>query len=106
MTYRSKKSIPSPARTAAVLAVSPLPADRLRLREILSPRNWELHEAPNCSEAVAFLRGQRCSCAAVRARSRRRQLGRPFRRHGKTAGATEADCALAPGPRVPLGRKC
>jgi|SRR5581483_7556788 DNA-binding response OmpR family regulator len=58
MTYGSKKSIPSPARTAAVLAVSPLPADRLRLREILSPRNWELHEASDCSEALAFLRDQ------------------------------------------------
>src|ERR1043166_8590294 len=58
MTYGSKKSIPSPARTAAVLAVSPLPADRLRLREILSLRNWELHEASDCSEALAFLRGQ------------------------------------------------
>lgn len=58
MTERSETSIPSPARTAAVLAVSPLPADRLRLREILSPRNWELHEAADCREALAFLRGQ------------------------------------------------
>jgi len=58
MTDRSEKSIPSPARTAAVLAVSPLPADRLRLREILSQRNWKLHEASDCREALALLRGQ------------------------------------------------
>ena len=58
MTYGSKKSIPSPASTAAAFGVSPLPADRLRLREILSRRNWELHEASDRSEALAFLRGQ------------------------------------------------
>ena len=58
MTDRSEISIPSPASTVAVVAVSPLPADRLRLREILSPRNWRLHEASNCREALALLRGQ------------------------------------------------
>jgi DNA-binding NtrC family response regulator len=58
MADRSEKSIPSPERTAAVLAVSPLPADRLRLREILSQRNWQLHEASDCREALALLRGQ------------------------------------------------
>jgi len=58
MTEQSGTSIPSPVRTAVVLAVSPLPCDRLRLREILSPRNWELHEASDCGEALAFLRGQ------------------------------------------------
>jgi DNA-binding NtrC family response regulator len=54
----SEKSRPSPTRTAAILAVSPLPADRLRLREILCPRNWKLHEASDCGEALALLRGQ------------------------------------------------
>lgn len=58
MTEQAGTSIPSPATTAVVLAVSPLPADRLRLREILSPRNWELHETSDCGEALAFLRGQ------------------------------------------------
>jgi DNA-binding response OmpR family regulator len=58
MTDRAEKSIPSPARTPAVLAVSPLSADRLRLREILSQRNWELHEASDCRGALALLRGQ------------------------------------------------
>ena len=59
MTDRAEKSIPSPAGTPSVLAVSPLPADRLRLREILSPKNWKLHEASACREALALLRGQR-----------------------------------------------
>ena len=36
MTHRSEKSISSPARTFAVLAVNPLSADGLRLREIPS----------------------------------------------------------------------
>jgi DNA-binding NtrC family response regulator len=58
MTDRAEKSIPSPAGTPAVLAVSPLPADRLRLHEILCPRKWKLHEASACHEALALLRGQ------------------------------------------------
>lgn len=58
MTDRSEKSTPSPERTVAVLAVSPLPADLLRLRDILSPRNWKLHEASDCGEALALLREQ------------------------------------------------
>jgi DNA-binding NtrC family response regulator len=58
MTDRSENSTPSPARTAAVLAVSPWSADLLRLREILSPRNWKLHEGSDCGEALALLRGQ------------------------------------------------
>jgi len=56
MSGRSEKSILSPKRTAAVLAVSPLPADRVRLRAILSQGNWKLHEASNCCEALALLR--------------------------------------------------
>jgi DNA-binding response OmpR family regulator len=58
MSGRSEKSIPSPEGTAAVLAVSPLPADRVRLREILSQGNWKLHEATDCGEALALLRDQ------------------------------------------------
>jgi DNA-binding NtrC family response regulator len=53
------ESIPSPVEAAAVLVVSPLPADRVRLREILSQGNWKLHEASDCSEALASLRDQR-----------------------------------------------
>ena len=56
MNGRPEKSIPSPEGTAAVLAVSPLPADRVRLREILSQGNWQLHEASDCCEALALLR--------------------------------------------------
>ena len=56
MNGRPEKSIPSPEGTAAVLAVSPLPADRVRLREILSQGNWKLHEASDCREALALLR--------------------------------------------------
>ena len=56
MSGRSEKSIPSPERTARALAVSPLPADRVRLREILSQGNWELHEASDCCGALALLR--------------------------------------------------
>ena len=48
-----------PERTAVALAVSPLPADRARLREILSQGNWELHEASDCCGALALLRDQR-----------------------------------------------
>ena len=48
-----------PERTAVALAVSPLPADRARLREILSQGNWELHEASDCCGALALLRNQR-----------------------------------------------
>ena len=58
MSGRSEKPIPSPEGTVAVLAVSPLPADRVRLREILSQRNWKLHEASDCCEALALLRDQ------------------------------------------------
>jgi len=58
MSGRSEKPIPSPERTAAVLAVSPLPADHVRLREILSQGNWKLHEASDCCEALALLRDQ------------------------------------------------
>jgi DNA-binding NtrC family response regulator len=58
MSGRSERSIPSPQGTAAVLAVSPLPADRVRLREILSQGNWELHEASDCCGALALLRDQ------------------------------------------------
>jgi DNA-binding response OmpR family regulator len=41
-----------------VLAVSPLPAVRVRLREILSQGNWTLHEASDCGEALALLRDE------------------------------------------------
>jgi DNA-binding response OmpR family regulator len=58
MSGRPEKSIPSPEGTAAVLAVSPLPADRVRLREILSQENWKLHETSDCCEALALLRVQ------------------------------------------------
>lgn len=57
MSGRSEKSIPSPGG-AAVLAVSPLRTDRVRLREILSQGNWKVNEASDCSEALALLRGQ------------------------------------------------
>jgi DNA-binding response OmpR family regulator len=45
--------------TTVVLAVSPLTADRVRLREIFSQGNWKLHEASDCCEALALLRGLR-----------------------------------------------
>ena len=53
-----KSAAPSPEQTAGVLAVSSSPADRGRLREILSQANWKLHEASDCSEALAMLRDQ------------------------------------------------
>ena len=52
------RSIPSAEGAAAVLAVSPVPADRVRLREILSQGNWKLHEASDCGEALALLRDE------------------------------------------------
>jgi DNA-binding response OmpR family regulator len=58
MSGRPEKSIPSPEGAAAVLAVSPLPAVRVRLREILSQGNWTLHEASDCGEALALLRDE------------------------------------------------
>ena len=45
-----------PERNARALAVSALPANRVRLREILSQGNWELHEASDCCGALALLR--------------------------------------------------
>jgi hypothetical protein len=57
MSGRSEEPIPSLEGTALVLAVSPLTADRVRLREILSQGNWKLHEASDCHEALALLRG-------------------------------------------------
>jgi len=59
MNGRSASFIPTPEGTAEVLAVTPHPADRVRLREILSQGNWKLHEASDCSEALASLRDQR-----------------------------------------------
>ena len=58
MSGRLERSAPSPEKTAGVLAVSSSPADRGRLREILSQANWKLHEASDCSEALAMLRDQ------------------------------------------------
>jgi DNA-binding response OmpR family regulator len=57
MSGRSEEPIPSLEGTALVLAVSPLTADRVRLREILSQANWKLHEASDCREALEVLRG-------------------------------------------------
>jgi DNA-binding response OmpR family regulator len=67
MSGRSEQSIPSPEVTAAVLAVGPLTADRVRLREILSQGNWKLQEASDRCEALALLRDKRvavllCEC--------------------------------------------
>jgi DNA-binding response OmpR family regulator len=36
-----------------------LSADRLRLREILSQKNWKVHEASDCREALALLQDKR-----------------------------------------------
>ena len=58
MNRRSASFIPTPEGTAEVLAVTPHPADRVRLREILSQGNWKLHEAADCCEALALLRDQ------------------------------------------------
>jgi DNA-binding response OmpR family regulator len=54
---RSEKSVPSPDRRTIVLAVSPCAGYRDRLRQILSRKNWELHEAADCCEALALLHG-------------------------------------------------
>ena len=58
MSGRAEEFIPSPEGTAVALAVSPSPADRARLREILSQGNWKLHEASDCCGALALLRDQ------------------------------------------------
>ena len=55
MSGRSVESIPSPERTAVVLAVSPVPSDRIQLREILCQEKWKLQEASNCCEALALM---------------------------------------------------
>jgi hypothetical protein len=57
MTEQSGTSIAPPARTAVVLAVSPLPAVRVRRREILFPKR-ELDEGSGCGAALALPRGQ------------------------------------------------
>jgi hypothetical protein len=43
---------------AAVLVGSPLPADGIRLRKILSRGNWKLHEVSDCREAWALWRDE------------------------------------------------
>jgi len=58
MSGRPEECVSSPERTAAVLAVSPLPAERDRLQKILSQENWQLYEASDCCEALALLRDQ------------------------------------------------
>jgi len=58
MSGRPEECVSSPERTAAVLAVSPLPAARDRLQKILSQENWQLYEASDCCEALALLRDQ------------------------------------------------
>ena len=56
MSRRTEGTIPSPEGTVAVLTVSRLSADLVRLREILAQGNWKLHEASDGREALAFLR--------------------------------------------------
>jgi len=58
MSGRSQESVSSPDGTAAVLAVSPSSAERVRLRKILSRENWRLNEASDCCEALALLRNE------------------------------------------------
>ena len=58
MSGRSEEWVPSPEPTAAVLAVIALPADGLRLQEILSQGSWKLHEASDCCEALALSRDE------------------------------------------------
>ncbi|MGB7762476.1 MAG: hypothetical protein WBL61_21760 [Bryobacteraceae bacterium] len=58
MSGRPEGCVSSPERTAAVLAVSPSPAERVRLRKILSQENWRLYEASDCCEALPLLRDQ------------------------------------------------
>jgi hypothetical protein len=50
MSRRTEGTIPSPEGTAAMLAVSALSADLVRLREILAQGNWKLHETSDCCE--------------------------------------------------------
>ena len=61
MSRRTEGTIPSPEGTARVLAVSPLNADLVRLREILGQGNWTLYEASDCREALALLCDQNVS---------------------------------------------
>ena len=58
MSGRPEECVSSPERTAAVLAVSPSPAERVRLRKILSQENWRLHEASDCCEVLVLSRDQ------------------------------------------------
>jgi hypothetical protein len=56
MSGRAEESVPSPESTAAVNAVSALPADGLRLQEIFSQESSKPHEASECCEALALSR--------------------------------------------------
>ena len=58
MSRRTEGTIPSPEGTARVLAVSPVNADLVRLREILGQGDWTLYEASDCREALALLGNQ------------------------------------------------
>jgi hypothetical protein len=58
MSGRSEEWVPSPEPTAAALEVSALPADGLRIQEILSQGSWKLHEASDCFETLALSRDE------------------------------------------------
>ena len=55
MGAQTTEAIRSPERIGGVLVASPAPADRVRLRAILSQGNWKLREAEDCRGALALL---------------------------------------------------
>jgi hypothetical protein len=103
MSGRPEECVSSPERTAAVLAVSPSPAERVRLRKILSQENWRLHEASDCCEALALSRDESVPvfhCERDHADGNWEDL---LNNHGEPAGSAESYCVLSSCRRVPLG---
>jgi hypothetical protein len=56
MADRAENPTPPPERTATVLGVSPLPADRLLLRGFLPQRSCKLHQSTACHGALTLVR--------------------------------------------------
>ena len=57
MNGREEDFLPSLEKSVTLLAVSSLPADRDRLRQLLSHGNSELHEASDCRQGRDYADG-------------------------------------------------
>lgn len=83
MNAREEEFLPSPERTATILAASYLFADRARLPQILRREHRNPREASECRQAFASMRDHRRADNASRARG---HLARTFAASAWAAG--------------------